>query len=54
MEDLFARASNEAKAAFGDGGMFIEKYLVGAPGALAGRAARGPPSPALRQLACAP
>ncbi|KAL4422522.1 hypothetical protein ABPG75_008719 [Micractinium tetrahymenae] len=27
MEDLFARASNEAKAAFGDGGMFIEKYL---------------------------
>ncbi|EFN52428.1 hypothetical protein CHLNCDRAFT_138936 [Chlorella variabilis] len=27
MEDLFARASNEAKAAFGDGGMFCEKYV---------------------------
>ena len=27
MEDNFTRASNEAKAAFGDGGMFIEKYL---------------------------
>lgn len=27
MEDNFVRASNEAKAAFGDGGMFIEKYL---------------------------
>ena len=29
LEDLFARASNEALAAFGDGGMFVEKYLVG-------------------------
>ncbi len=27
MEDSFARASNEAKAAFGDGRMFIEKYV---------------------------
>ncbi|PSC70059.1 pyruvate carboxylase [Micractinium conductrix] len=27
LEDLFARASNEALAAFGDGGMFVEKYL---------------------------
>lgn len=27
MEDNFSRASNEAKAAFGDGGMFIEKYV---------------------------
>ncbi len=35
MEDLFARASNEAKAAFGDGGMFIEKYLVGGEAAQA-------------------
>ncbi len=27
MEDSFDRASNEAKAAFGDGRMFIEKYV---------------------------
>jgi len=27
LEDSFARASNEAKAAFGDGRMFIEKYV---------------------------
>ena len=27
MPDLFARASNEALAAFGDGGMFCEKYV---------------------------
>ena len=27
MGDLFARASNEALAAFGDGGMFCEKYV---------------------------
>lgn len=27
MEDLFARASNEALSAFGDGGMFCEKYV---------------------------
>ena len=27
MEDNFARASAEALAAFGDGGMFVEKYL---------------------------
>lgn len=27
MGDLFQRASNEAKAAFGDGSMFVEKYV---------------------------
>lgn len=27
MEDLYARASNEASAAFGDGGMFCEKFV---------------------------
>lgn len=27
MTDLFNRASNEAKAAFGDGSMFVEKYI---------------------------
>ncbi len=27
MADLFVRASNEAKAAFGDGSMFVEKYV---------------------------
>jgi acetyl/propionyl-CoA carboxylase alpha subunit len=27
MVDLFNRASNEAKAAFGDGSMFVEKYV---------------------------
>jgi acetyl/propionyl-CoA carboxylase alpha subunit len=27
MADLFSRASNEAKAAFGDGSMFVEKYV---------------------------
>eukprot|EP00878_Enallax_costatus_P014326 GHUV01014985.1.p1 GENE.GHUV01014985.1~~GHUV01014985.1.p1 ORF type:complete len:629 (+),score=177.76 GHUV01014985.1:102-1988(+) len=27
MADLFNRASNEAKAAFGDGSMFVEKYV---------------------------
>eukprot|EP00887_Chlorella_sp_A99_P003326 scaffold26.g3326.t1 len=27
MEELFARASSEALAAFGDGGMFVEKYV---------------------------
>lgn len=27
MAELFARASNEAKAAFGDGSMFVEKYV---------------------------
>ena len=27
LEDLFKRASNEAQAAFGDGRMFIEKYI---------------------------
>jgi len=27
MTDLFNRASNEAKAAFGDGSMFVEKYV---------------------------
>jgi pyruvate carboxylase len=27
MEELYARASNEALAAFGDGGMFCEKYV---------------------------
>jgi len=27
MVDLFNRASNEAKSAFGDGSMFVEKYV---------------------------
>ncbi len=27
MAELFARASNEAKSAFGDGSMFVEKYV---------------------------
>lgn len=27
LEDSFLRASNEAQAAFGDGRMFIEKYV---------------------------
>ena len=27
MGELFARASNEARAAFGDGRMFVEKYV---------------------------
>jgi acetyl/propionyl-CoA carboxylase alpha subunit len=27
MAELFSRASNEAKAAFGDGSMFVEKYV---------------------------
>ena len=27
LEDLYMRASNEAKSAFGDGRMFIEKYV---------------------------
>jgi pyruvate carboxylase len=27
MTDLFTRASNEAKSAFGDGSMFVEKYI---------------------------
>lgn len=27
MTDLFNRASNEAKSAFGDGSMFVEKYI---------------------------
>jgi biotin carboxylase len=27
MAELFTRASNEAKSAFGDGSMFIEKYV---------------------------
>jgi acetyl/propionyl-CoA carboxylase alpha subunit len=27
MTDLFDRASNEAKSAFGDGSMFVEKYV---------------------------
>lgn len=27
MSELFIRASNEARAAFGDGSMFVEKYV---------------------------
>ena len=28
LDDLFVRASAEAKAAFGDGAMFAEKYVL--------------------------